>query len=190
MLAFGGMGRIWSVRDRRLGRRVAVKEVLDSEAGLATRLEREALITARLQHPNIIHVYEAGRWPSGAPFFVMNLVAGRPLDRVIGEAGSAVARLGLVSHVVAVVDALAYAHSQGIIHRDLKPGNVLVGSFGETVVIDWGLAKDLAHPHDPPPLRTASHASDATIEGAVIGTPAYMPAEQAAGRPVNATADA
>ena len=142
-IARGGMGRISLARDRRLGRRVAIKELLSRSETFTLRFEREARITARLQHPNIIHVYEAGRWPTGEPFYAMNLVTGRPLDELIAEAKTVDERLALVANVVDVVDALAYAHGEGVIHRDLKPSNVLVGEFGETVVIDWGLAKDL-----------------------------------------------
>ena len=110
----------------------------------STRFQREALITARLQHPGIVPVYEAGRWPTGEPFFAMKLVVGpaaRPGDR--RRASTLEERLALLPRLAAACDAIAYAHSQRIIHRDLKPGNVLIGDFGETVVIDWGLAKDL-----------------------------------------------
>ncbi len=190
-IAHGGMGRIWSVRDRRLGRRVAIKELIATNPWLRARFEREARITAKLQHPNIIHIYEAGQRRSGEPFFAMNLVAGRPLDEVIRDTVGTEARLGLVSNVIAVIDALAYAHGQGVIHRDLKPNNVLIGAFGETVVVDWGIAKDLAGP-DPSvtePQTEASSTPDATEVGEVLGTPAYMPPEQAAGEAVGAAAD-
>ncbi len=142
-IARGGMGKIVAAQDRRLGRPVALKVLLEPAGDALGRFEREALITARLQHPGIIPVYEAGRWPSGEPFFSMKHVAGRPLDRVIGELHTLEDRLALLPRIAAAADAIAYAHSQRIIHRDLKPGNVLIGEFGETVVIDWGLAKDL-----------------------------------------------
>ncbi|MBP6632137.1 MAG: serine/threonine protein kinase [Kofleriaceae bacterium] len=142
-VARGGMGRILAARDRRLGRPVAIKELLELGAESGLRFRREALITARLQHPGIIPVYEAGRWPSGEPFFAMKLVTGRPLDKVIGDAKDLPSRLALLPRILAATEAIAYAHSQRVIHRDLKPGNILVGEFGETVVIDWGLAKDL-----------------------------------------------
>ena len=93
---------------------------------------REALLTARLQHPAIVPVHEAGRWPTGEPFYAMKLVSGRPLDALIGEARTLDQRLSLLPHLLAVAEAIAYAHSRGIIHRDLKPQNVLVGDFGET----------------------------------------------------------
>jgi len=142
-VARGGMGRIVAARDRRLGRPVAIKELIQVGGEAAIRFRREALITARLQHPGIVPVYEAGRWPSGEPFYAMKLVAGRPLDRVIGEARTLPDRLALLPRILAATEAIAYAHSQRVIHRDLKPGNILIGDFGETVVIDWGLAKDL-----------------------------------------------
>src|SRR5690349_11140156 len=163
-LARGGMGRILSARDRRLGRAVAIKELLRAAPEARARFEREARITARLQHPAIVSLYEAGRWPGGEPFYVMKLVEGEPLDRKIAER-SFEERLGLVSHVIAVVDALAYAHGKGVIHRDLKPSNVLIGDHGETVVIDWGLAKELGD-DDPAgaapsaPGRSEEHTSE------------------------------
>lgn len=142
-VARGGMGRITAAFDQRLGRRVALKELLEPAGEQLARFHREALITARLQHPSIVPVYEAGQWPTGEPFFAMKLVSGRPLDRVIAEAKSLADRIALLPRIVAASEAIAYAHSQRIVHRDLKPGNILIGEFGETVVIDWGLAKDL-----------------------------------------------
>jgi tetratricopeptide (TPR) repeat protein len=200
-IARGGMGRIVAAEDRRLGRRVALKELLQPSADQIGRFQREALITARLQHPGIVPVYEAGRWPSGEPFFAMKLVQGRPLDRVIGEARSLGERLALLPRLAAACDAIAYAHSQRVIHRDLKPGNVLIGDFGETVVIDWGLAKDLdaaespesatraPRPHTSAKPTATSQSSTLTIAGSVMGTPAYMAPEQARGEPLDSRAD-
>ena len=101
------------------------------------------MITARLEHPGIVPVHEAGRWPDGTPFYAMKLVQGRPLRELIAACKTLGDRLALIPHVIAIADAIAYAHDRKIIHRDLKPSNVIVGAFGETVVIDWGLAKDL-----------------------------------------------
>jgi tetratricopeptide (TPR) repeat protein len=211
-IARGGMGRIRAARDRRLGRRIAIKEVLTARGDLAVRFEREARITARLEHPSIVSVHEAGRWPSGEPFFAMKLVSGRSLDDVIAAGSTLAARLALLPSVLAVADAIAYAHDQRIVHRDLKPKNVLVGRFGETVVVDWGLAKDLdrdepggAAPGADPaasmpgadvdtllgatPAPPDTAGASLTVAGSVMGTPAYMPPEQARGEPVDERAD-
>jgi eukaryotic-like serine/threonine-protein kinase len=138
-------------------------------------------------------VLEAGTWPGGEPFYVMKMVAGQSLDAAIAARGTLEARLGLLPHVIDAVEALAYAHSRWVIHRDLKPSNVLVGEFGETVVIDWGLAKDLSDASadvlDAGPYRTAAAAPGATVAGSVMGTPAYMAPEQAAGELVDPRAD-
>ncbi len=225
-LARGGLGRILRARDVHLDRQVAIKEMLSVGGDAERRFVREALITARLEHPAIVPVHDAGRGADGAPFYAMKLVGGRPLAEVAAAARTIGQRLALVPTVLSVADALAYAHSQGVIHRDLKPHNVLVGEFGEVVVIDWGLAKDLRAPVDadldaapatpslvgradtlppnvddgaPPAaagtggragLHPRSQASlSATVGGAVLGTPAYMAPEQAAGDPVDERAD-
>jgi serine/threonine protein kinase/tetratricopeptide (TPR) repeat protein len=202
-IARGGMGRIVAAEDIRLGRKVALKELLEPAGDQIARFQREALITARLQHPGIVPVYEAGRWPTGEPFFAMKLVAGKPLDQVISTARTLDARLVLLPRIAAACDAIAYAHSQRIIHRDLKPGNILIGDFGETVVIDWGLAKDLDAVESPEsanrqPRRPSQKkldspkvtgASTLTVAGAVMGTPAYMAPEQARGEQVDARTD-
>nr|HEX4317228.1 serine/threonine-protein kinase [Kofleriaceae bacterium] len=197
-LARGGMGRVLLARDRRLGREVAVKEVIADSRTIARRFEREARITARLQHPSIVAVHEAGKWPSGEPFYVMPVVSGKSLDEAIAGSSEPRARIALVPHVLAIADAMAYAHGRRIIHRDLKPRNVLVGEYGETVVLDWGLAKDLdsVEPSDggaqpTPGVGTPAGPGDTgdTTVGEIIGTPAYMPPEQATGMPVDARAD-
>lgn len=207
----GGIGRVLRACDMRLNRPVAIKELLGSAGDVAEeRFIREALLTARLQHPSIVPLYEAGRWPSGAPFYAMKLVTGRSLEDVIAESRTLEQRLALLPHVLAATEAMAYAHSEQIIHRDLKPANVLVGAFGETVVIDWGLAKDLALPEvetppqeepavmvapvTPRPSRrtgpgTTPPAEALTLHGTVMGTPAYMPREQARGSNVDERAD-
>ncbi len=186
----GGMGRVYAGRDLRLGRPVAIRVLLDPDVALAGRFEREALVAARLQHPGIVTVYDAGFWPSGEPFLVMRLVPGRSLERSIADAETPAERIALLPHAIAAADALAYAHDQGIVHRDLKPSNIVVGAFGETVVIDWGLAKDLRST-DPEAAGVGApvESTAVTRDGAVMGTPAYMPPEQAAGLPVDARAD-
>ena len=191
-LARGGLGRVHRARDPRTGRVVALKEVLRPTADLIARFAREAMVTANLQHPAIVPVYEVGRWPSGEPFYAMKLVRGRALDALIAEATTATARLALLPHVIAIAEALAYAHSERVIHRDLKPANVLVGPYGETVVIDWGLARNLGSDDaasGAPIVDARDLDPGATVAGAVIGTPAYMPPEQAAGQPLDARAD-
>ncbi|MEJ7728956.1 MAG: WD40 repeat domain-containing serine/threonine protein kinase [Polyangiaceae bacterium] len=189
--ARGGLGKISKARDRDLGRDLAIKEMRTPDTASAARFVREALITARLEHPAIVPVHEAGRWENGEPFYAMKLVSGRTLKAVVQQAEGLTARLALLPSVIAVADAIAYAHDQGVIHRDLKASNVIVGAFGETVVIDWGLAKDLNHPdhilgegQSPRPID-----AEQTMAGTVVGTPAYMPPEQARGDDVDARAD-
>ena len=189
-LARGGLGRISRARDLRSGRIVAIKEVIVQSDDGAIRFAREAMITANLQHPAIVPVYEVGRWATGEPFYAMKLVSGRPLSEVINAATDLDQRLGLPSHVLAVADALAYAHGERVIHRDLKPHNVLCGAFGETVVIDWGLARRIDEEETTHSLhRRISAAPGQTYVGAIMGTPAYMPPEQARGKRVDERAD-
>jgi WD40 repeat protein len=186
----GGLGRVIEAYDRRLDRTVAIKELLEVDEARKARFVREALVTARLQHPSIVPIYEAGRWPSGAPFYAMKRISGRSLREVIEEAKTPAARQALLPKVIAVADAVAYAHSRRVIHRDLKPANVLLGPFGEVQVIDWGVAKDLNDrtPDDAGGAYDAvSH--DLTILGSVLGTPQYMPPEQARGEAVDERAD-
>ena len=192
--ARGGLGRVLRAVDKRLGRTVAVKELLRRGPLSEARFLREAMITARLQHPGIVPVHEAGRWPSGDPYYVMKLVEGRTLKELIAERATMRERLGLLPHVIAVADAVGYAHSEGVIHRDLKPANIMVGAFGETIVVDWGLARDrardLPEPAAEPLARgTGTATPGATIDGRVIGTPAYMAPEQARGELVDERAD-
>ena len=191
--ARGGLGKITIAHDRELDRQVAVKELLRQTNTTQARFVREAMITARLEHPAIVPVHEAGRWASSEPFYAMKLVSGRSLADLLKDTTTLKERLGLLPNVIAVADAIAYAHSELVIHRDLKPSNVMVGEYGETVVIDWGLAKDLNLPDEAYALHTTANltAEDdgLTVVGTVIGTPAYMPPEQAEGLPVDERAD-
>ncbi|MGE0398418.1 MAG: WD40 repeat domain-containing serine/threonine protein kinase [Kofleriaceae bacterium] len=187
--ARGGLGRIIRAKDERTGRFVAIKEMLADNADAAARFVREAMVTANLQHPAIVPVYEVGQWPDGKPFYAMKLVRGRALNEVIDATESLDDRLALVSHVAAVADALAYAHGERVIHRDLKPHNVLCGAFGETVVIDWGLARRLDESEAASVHRSISAAPGETYVGAVMGTPSYMPPEQARGERADQQSD-
>jgi eukaryotic-like serine/threonine-protein kinase len=198
-LARGGMGRILVAEDRRLGRPVALKELVTRSAdrALDRRFAREVRVTARLQHPGIVPVYEAGRWPDGEPFYAMKLVTGSSLEKVVEDRPELAERLHLLPNLIQVTEAMAYAHRQGVIHRDLKPANVLVGDFGETVVIDWGLAKDTREAENDlgelaeaeSPFRTLPTGDGLTMVGSVMGTPGYMAPEQARGETLDARAD-
>lgn len=194
VFARGGLGQIRHAYDHRLGRTIAVKELQRPQPGSAAerRFAREATITARLEHPAIVPVHDLGRHANGEPFYCMKLVDGRSLEEVAAEATTTAARIALLPHLITVAEAIAYAHERRIIHRDLKPANVLVGAFGETWVIDWGLAKrldedpDESHGAAPDP-GGADHGL--TQAGELMGTLAYMPPEQASGEPVDARAD-
>jgi WD40 repeat protein len=180
-VARGGLGRIVLAFDRRLGRRVALKELLSRDPKAERRFVREAKITARLEHPNIVPIHEAGRWPSGDRFYAMKLVEGRTLSAALAGAETREERLALLPHLIDVADAIAYAHSQGILHRDIKPANVMVGAFGETMVIDWGLAKILGEKGEEEGLEVdhVPISATETSDGIVVGTPPYMAPEQA-----------
>ncbi|MEZ4434039.1 MAG: protein kinase [bacterium] len=195
-LGRGGIGRVLVMHDAHLGRDVALKELLPgqragSTAGTqtlaTTRFLREARITGRLEHPNIVPVYELGRRRDGTLYYTMKVVRGRTLADVLAEKRTLGERLTLLKHFADLCNAMAYAHDRGIIHRDLKPGNVMVGAFGETVLLDWGLAKPTGAADGPevPAMATALDGSvddmTATADGAVLGTPLYMSPEQARG---------
>jgi eukaryotic-like serine/threonine-protein kinase len=187
--ARGGAGRILRARDRRLDRIVALKVPLARDPIAIARFTREARLTARLQHPAIVQVYDEGALPNGEPFYAMRLVEGRSLRDAIIAAPDLEARLALLPYLIATTQAIAYAHDRGVIHRDLKPSNVILGSLGEVVVVDWGLARTLRDGDDEVTTRAAAGDAELTVAGAVIGTPAYMPPEQALGERVDEHAD-
>jgi WD40 repeat protein len=181
-LARGGMGRVLSLIDTHLKREVAVKELLlehtapRSSTGplLENLFVREARVLALLEHPGVVPVYELGRRADGTPYYSMRRIRGRSLQQALEACVSLDERLSLLSHFIDVVQTVGYAHSKGVVHRDLKPENVMVSRFGETQVIDWGLAIVKGEP----------------IEGGVLaGTPSYMAPEQAAGTSVDARSD-
>ncbi len=192
-IARGGMGQILRARDRRLDRPVAIKQLLVRSPKNEALFAREIRLTARLQHPSIVTIYEAGTLPSGELAYAMKLIPGRPLRDVLREevaSGSetgAAARLAHLPAIIAIADALAYAHGAGVVHRDLKPSNVIVGEFGEVVVIDWGLATDVHADSHAPDLDDLANSPAATA--AAMGTPAYMAPEAARGEPVDKRAD-
>jgi serine/threonine protein kinase len=191
-LARGGLGRVLAAVDETLGRPVAIKEPIGSGAETWARLIREARLTARLQHPGVVTVHDLGAWQDGRPFFVMSLVAGRSLAELVCETRSADLRLGLLGPVLAAAETVGHAHRHGIVHRDLKPANVIVGENGTTVVVDWGLACELDAPAGTPadPDVTDVDGNGAASQaGRVVGTPPFMPPEQAAGAPVDQRAD-
>ncbi len=189
-IARGGMGRVVAATDVVLGRTVAVKEALTLDPDTVRRFARETEITARLEHPAIVPVYDAGFDADGQPYYVMRKVSGQPLERLVEATRSLSERLALLPHVVAAAQAMAHAHRRAVLHRDLKPSNILIGEFGETVVIDWGLAKVAGQADDPsvdPLPSTGGHVQ--TQAGAVFGTPGFMSPEQLAGKPVDARSD-
>ncbi|MFT7579873.1 MAG: WD40 repeat protein [Myxococcota bacterium] len=193
VLGWGGMGRVTAVDDRRLCREVALKEIV-SDAGpdsqLARRLAQEAWITAQLEHPGIVPVYDAGLRADGTVFYTMRLIRGRSLRDGLGDATTLSDRLGFLRAFLAVCEAMAYAHSRGIIHRDLKPDNIMLGEFGEALVVDWGLARPIDENapawRERVIARTLVHSS---VAGAVVGTPSYMSPEQARGDAVDERGD-
>src|SRR4051812_48898955 len=202
-IARGGMGAVLRGRDVDLGRDLAVKVLLEKHAdnpAVVHRFLEEAQIGGQLQHPGGVPVYAAGRF-GDRPFFTMKLVQGHTLAALLGErTDPSQDRPRLLGIALKVSEALAYAHAKGVIHRDLKPANVMVGAFGEVQVMDWGLAKVLAEggvadeegasrqhkPEEGTLIRTArstgssGHGTE-TEAGSLLGTPAYMPPEQANG---------
>ena len=169
LVGAGGMGTVMIARDARLGREVAVKRVAadPDDVDAAARLAREASITARLEHPSIVPIYDAGLDPAGRAYYAMRLIRGRSLAEVIADTATLEARLSLVRAFLAMCQAMAYAHRHGVLHRDLKPANVMIGEFDEVYLVDWGLARELVEPEP----------ADETL----AGTPAYLAPERARG---------
>jgi len=188
-LGRGGMGRVVEAFDTQLGRTVALKEVLTK--GTHRRFAREIHITARLEHASIVPLYDSGINIEGKPFYVMRKVSGKPLDEMVARCHDLDERLTLLPRVLSAIEAVAHAHSRGVIHRDIKPQNILVGELGETVVIDWGLAKVVGEDDDDASDATSPSAGDSlrTQVGSVFGTPGFMAPEQARGEALDTQGD-
>jgi tetratricopeptide (TPR) repeat protein/tRNA A-37 threonylcarbamoyl transferase component Bud32 len=194
----GGLGRVYVAHDHQLNRDVALKELHPEKARhpeVWQRFLKEAQLTGQLEHPNIVPVYEvARREGDAAPFYTMRFVRGRTLREAIADyharrrAGreDPLDRPRLLQAFVSICHAISYAHSRGVVHRDLKPANVMLGGFGEVIVLDWGIAKMVDRPEGaeefPEVTVTAEARGDATMAGRVLGTPAYAAPEQAEGR--------
>jgi serine/threonine-protein kinase len=180
-LGRGGMGTVYLAQDRELNRLVAIKVLNTPEIteDLRNRMVREAQIIARLEHPGIVPVHDAGTLPDGRVFYAMKYVRGSRLDEYAAENDSIRDRLRKFQ---AVCDAVAFAHAHGVIHRDLKPQNIMIGSFGEVLVLDWGVAKLTEKPYtDFTNQSVQSVDAFNTNAGTVIGTRDYMSPEQARG---------
>jgi len=195
-VARGGMGVVYAAEDEKLQRCVALKvlDVPGTNGDLANRLMREARVLARLEHPGIVPVHDVGTLAGGRVFYTMKFVAGQRLDKHIAAVNSVPDRLRLF---LRICDAVGFAHARGVLHRDLKPANIMVGQFGEVLVMDWGLAKilrrdDSNRTQDSDPDATifekpspasggATEVSVITGHGTVMGTPGYMSPEQARG---------
>ena len=207
----GGMGAVYRAMDESLGREVALKALAfeGNGAGVAERLAREARVLAQLEHPGIVPIHDVGVLADGRPYYVMRLVLGSTLAQHIGGRG----RGELLRLFLQVCDAVAFANARGVIHRDLTPGNVMIGAFGEVLLVDWGVARVLAAgdnegrprngdltgdgapeahpvktagPREPPSGATLAADELRTAEGVVVGTPGFMPPEQASGAARNA----
>ena len=191
-VARGGMGVVYTAEDENLERRVAVKvlDATDTNGELSKRLLQEARVLAQLEHPGIVPVHDVGTLGDGRVFYTMKFVEGQRLDKFLAEVSGLQDRLRLF---LRICDAVAFAHTRGVLHRDLKPANVMVGSFGEVLVMDWGLAKVLSNANEaaaetvlqsPAGARDendATRVSVVTGHGTVMGTPGYMSPEQARG---------
>jgi serine/threonine-protein kinase len=200
--ARGGLGQVSVAEDLELHREVALKEIQPEHADnpdSRSRFVQEAEITGNLEHPGIVPVYGLGQYDNGCPFYAMRFIKGESLKDAIQRFHAAdqerrdpgersLAWRGLLRRFLDVCNAVAYAHSRGVLHRDLKPANVMLGTYGETLLVDWGLAKVVGRPagtagtHEPTLRPSAGSDVAVTQHGAAIGTPAYMSPEQAAGR--------
>jgi eukaryotic-like serine/threonine-protein kinase len=199
--ASGGLGAVFVALDAELNREVALKQILDRHADDPDSRRRfllEAEITGGLEHPGIVPVYGLGVYDGGRPYYAMRFIRGDSLREAIDrfhadatlrrESGRRSLELrSLLRRLTDVCDAIGYAHSRGVLHRDIKPSNVIVGKHGETLVVDWGLAKPLGRSEAPTDggertlVPSSASGSAETLPGSALGTPAYMSPEQAAG---------
>lgn len=203
VLGQGGMGEVLLARDEDIDRTVAVKQLLPGTtdaAGLA-RFVEEVRTIGRLEHPNIVPIHDVGVDEQGRYFFVMKYVEGETLEQIIERLAAGdpdyhrrypfEVRMELC---IGLLRALQFAHNKGVVHRDVKPANVMVGRYGEVVLMDWGVAKPLDAGHELPTVETPEPSSERqrmfhTRQGALVGTPAYMSPEQAQGKPVDERSD-
>ena len=198
LLGSGGMGEVVLVEDQDIARPVAVKRLLPemTEPSVLARFVDEIRIVGRLEHPNIVPIHDVGIDEQGRYFFVMKYVEGEDLESIIDKLAAGDPEYlrtytfeKRIEIFIGVLHALEYAHAHGIVHRDVKPANVMVGRYGEVLLMDWGVAKALSCPRDPVPVpdgelgegREKRGRLFATRVGSVIGTPAYMSPEQARG---------
>ena len=192
--AAGGLGQVSIATDLQINREVAIKEIREkysSDPNIRRRFLQEAEITGRLEHPGIVPVYAAGHHPNGEPYYAMRLIAGDRMTDAIAQLHlikdrdfATIARRRLLNRFIDVCNTIDYAHSRQIIHRDIKPHNIMLGEFGETLLVDWGLAKHLADSESAPDSSIGSGSASTPQEtrlGTVMGTPGYMSPEQAAG---------
>ena len=194
----GGLGQVSLARDQELNREVALKEILPKHADSEEARQRflmEAEITGSLEHPGVVPVYGLGQYGDGRPFYAMRFIRGDNLQSAIDDFHASPLADGrelrfrqLLGRFIDVCNAIEYAHNRCVLHRDLKPGNIMLGKYGETLVVDWGLAKAIGdqsgadYCEEQPVRPAAADQSAATQLGRVVGTPAYMSPEQASGR--------
>ena len=195
VLGEGGMGTVYRGVDELLQREVAVKvaraAVGPGSGAFAERLRAEARVLASLEHPGIVPIHDAGTLGDGRVFYVMKRVQGRTLAAALVTIPELDRRLSVLERVA---DALAFAHERGVVHRDLKPGNIMVGDFGDVMVMDWGIARLLAASEAPVAAAAGAGAGAGakpgrTAAGTVLGTPGFMAPEQAAAGTVDGRAD-